>query len=202
METDLQTESKYQKKTLDSPLEEVHELDCKQKFFIFPFIRCQLTTRTHCTPCLRRNLTLWFGFPRIVFNAVHCSVGAWVLLWEPQRPHIITRMLGTRPYDAHRESGLYCSDCTKLALLARQHRPVSACPWFGEIFQWPSSFLNVESGAGGFSTAIQLLHSRLLRFSSCTMHICKIIQAALGKPQRNLRRWKKSSKITLSYSAV
>ena len=47
-------------------LVKVHEVDHKKKTSIIPFIRCQLTTRTHCTPCLRWNLTLRCGFPRIV----------------------------------------------------------------------------------------------------------------------------------------
>ena len=57
-------------------LVKVHELDHKKKFSIIPFICCQLTTRTHCTPCLRWNLTLCCGFPRIVKRgecSMHCK---------------------------------------------------------------------------------------------------------------------------------
>ena len=65
----------------------------------------------------------------VLFCSAHCKhlCGGLVLLREPQRPHIITRMLSTRPCDEPPESGLYCSDCTNLGLLARASTRACFC---------------------------------------------------------------------------
>ena len=105
--------------------------------FIIPFIRAVNWPHAHIAHPVCAGIWLC-GFVLLTACSMHCKHlcgSLWVILREPQRPHIITRMLSTRPYDAPSESGLYYSDCTNLALLARQHaRPVSACPWFGGNF--------------------------------------------------------------------
>ena len=123
MQADLETKFQSQKNGLSV---KVHELDASS-FLSFA------VNWPHAHIAHPVCAGIWLcGF--VFLTALHCKHlcgSLWVILREPQRPHIITRMLSTRPYDAPSESGLYYSDCTNLALLARQHaRPVSACPWF------------------------------------------------------------------------
>ena len=136
-------------------LVKVHEVDHKKKTSIIPFIRCQLTTRTHCTPCLCWNLTLRCGFPRIV-KLWECSMQCKHLCKSPGAPERTTKTAYNYSHAEHTSIWRTPWIWTVLLRLYKlgiigtgQHGPVSACPWFGETFQWPFSFLNVESGARG-----------------------------------------------------
>ena len=137
-------------------LVKVHELEHNDKFSFIPFIRCQLTTRTPCTPCLRWNLTLRCGFPRIV-KLRECSMHCKHLCRSLGAPERTTKTAYNYSHAEHtsiwRAPWIWTVlfRLYKLGIIGTglHHEPVSACPWFGEIFQWPFSFLNVESGARG-----------------------------------------------------